>query len=265
MTHQNYLRTLLNGNKPSICTRLWSTWPIYVESLGYTGYYDYMEYVAEYSPFSQMDLENLARAAQLYEMGAMIKVDLQNRFYVAQKAVAAGFEAINFTDHRTAEEVRQSIASVRPLTVGSEGVFGHPNRRFICEPHNVSQLEHIRRLNDIVCCFMIEKQEAVDNIEEICSVPGVDMVQFGPADYSMSLGRNKTENPESWRAVERYVIKVALSHGVQPRCEINSAEEAKYYADLGVRHFSVGDQMKVLRDFWQEQGQKMKTITNSLE
>ena len=35
---------------------------------------------------------------------------------------------------------------------------------------------------------MIEKQEAVENVEEICSVPGVDMLQFGPSDYCMSRG-----------------------------------------------------------------------------
>lgn len=30
----------------------------------------------------------------------------------------------------------------------------------------------------------------LDNLEEICEIPGVDMVQFGPSDYSMSLGWN---------------------------------------------------------------------------
>ena len=58
----------------------------------------------------------------------------------------------------------------------------------------MTQKEHIARLNDIVLCFMIEKKEAVDHIEEICSIPGVDMVQFGPADYSMSLGWNRAEH-----------------------------------------------------------------------
>ena len=39
----------------------------------------------------------------------------------------------------------------------------------------------------LVKAFMIEKKEAMDNIEEICSIPGVDMVQFGPSDYCISL------------------------------------------------------------------------------
>ena len=82
---ENKLRRILRQGRTSVATRLWSTWPLYTESLGATGNFDYMEFVAEYAPFTQADLENMARAAELYEMGSMIKVDFQNRFYVAQK------------------------------------------------------------------------------------------------------------------------------------------------------------------------------------
>jgi len=265
MMRENKLRRILNEGRTSVSTRLWSTWPVYTESLGLTGNFDYMEFVAEYAPFSQADLENMARAAELYEMGSMIKVDLQNRFYVAQKAVASGFQAINFADHRTAEEVRDSINAIRPMTLGSEGLYGHPNRRFICSPNNVSQKEHIARLNDVVLCFMIEKWEAIDNLEEICSVPGVDMVQFGPADFSMSMGQNRSEYGAECRVAERKMIETALRHGVQPRCEISTPDQARYYIDLGVRHFSLGDQLAKLKEFWTGQGGEMKEMARSLE
>lgn len=265
MMKENKLRRILRQGRTSVATRLWSTWPLYTESLGATGNFDYMEFVAEYAPFTQADLENMARAAELYEMGSMIKVDFQNRFYVAQKAVASGFQAVNFADHRTPQEVRDSINSIRPLVAGTDGWYGCPNRRFISSPNGVTQKEHIARLNDIVLCFMIEKKEAVDNIEEICSIPGVDMVQFGPADYSMSLGWNRTEHEAEWKAAERHVIEVALRHGVQPRCEISSPDQAQYYIDLGVRHFSLGDQLAKLKAFWNGEGREMRDIARALE
>ena len=265
MMRENKLRRLLREGKTSVATRIWSTWPLYTESLGATGNFDYMEFVAEYAPFSQMDLENLARAAELYEMSTMIKVDFQNRFYVAQKAVASGFQAVNFADHRTPQEVRESISAIRPLVAGTDGVYGCPSRRFISSPNGVSEKDHIARLNEIVLCFMIEKKEAMDNIEEICSIPGVDMVQFGPADYSMSLGWNRLEHVEEWKAVERHMIEVALRHGVQPRCEISSPTQAQYYIDLGVRHFSLGDQLAKLKEFWMGQGKEMHDIARAVE
>lgn len=67
---------------------------------------------------------------------------------------------------------------------------------------------------------MIEKKETMDNIEEICSIPGVDLVQFGPSDYAMSMGKNKADIDEECKAAERKMIEVALKHGIQPRCEI---------------------------------------------
>lgn len=101
----NHLRVLLQAGKPSLATRIWSTWPIVIEAAGSTGNYDYVEFVGEYTPFSQSDLENMARAAELHGMSLMMKVDFQNRGYVAQKAIASGVQAILFTDCRNAQEV----------------------------------------------------------------------------------------------------------------------------------------------------------------
>ncbi len=261
----NKLRYLLKNNLPSTATRLWSTWPFYMEALGAIGHFDYAEFVAEYAPFSQADLENLARAAELHDMGTMIKVDFLNSDYVAQKAVAAGFQAILFTDHRTAEQVRASVQAIKPDTPEWGGLYGCPARRFIGTQSHLSQLDHAKRLEEVVLCFMIEKAEAMRNIEEICSVPGVDMVQFGPADYSMSLGFNMRERRPETLEAEREMIRVALRHGVQPRCEIQSVDAAKYYMDLGVRHFCLGDQFYILQKYWQEQGKRMREAADALK
>lgn len=46
------------------------------------------------------------------------------------------------------------------------------------------------------------------------------------------------------------MIKVALEHGVQPRVEIATLEEAEYYKNLGVKHFCILDQMDILMAAW---------------
>lgn len=261
---ENKLRTLLINGRPSISTRLWSTWPFYTESAGATGNFDYIEFVAEYAPFSQYDLENITRAAELHDMGTMIKVDYQNRAYIAQKAVASGFQAVLFSDHKNAEQVKETIKHLTPDTLGYDGTFGYANRRYIGTQTHMQQIQHAKRINDVVLAFMIEKMEAVDNIDEICSVPGVDMVQFGPSDFSMSMGWNRAEHVEGCKAAERKVIAAALRHGVQPRCEIQNVDEAQYYIDLGVRHFCLGDQLNILRNFWINDGGRMRTIGDKL-
>lgn len=80
-------------------------------------------------------------------------------------------------------------------------------------------------------------------LKEICSVPDVDMVQFGPSDYSLSMGWDAKDHGDETKEAERHMIDIALSLGVRLQCEIQQPKDALYYMDLGVRDFCMGDQM----------------------
>lgn len=261
---ENIIRKKLEADECMTATRIWSTWPFYTEAVGATGNFDYIEYVGEYSPYTTLDLENIARAAEVHNIGCMMKVDFQNRGYVAQKAIAAGFQAILFADHHTADEVRETIKMVKSDTPEMQGRFGCPSRRFIGTQVYLSQMDHAKRIDDTVLAFMIEKKSAMDELEEICSIPGVDMVQFGPTDYNMSRGRNTADHLEETKAEERRMIETALRHGVRPRCEVLKVEDLQYYIDLGVRDFSLGDEFKKLRELWVDEGAQMKEVIKGL-
>lgn len=261
----NKLRELLSSGKYTVSTRVANKWPLMVELIGSLGYYDYIEFLAEYAPYNPEDLENICRAAELNNMASMIKIDYQNRAYVAQKAMGSGFQAILFTDCKTAEDVKESIFFAKPDTLEDAGRCGYPNRRWIGYQPNGPQMEYAAMVRSCVMAFMIEKVQAVDNIEAICKVPGVDMVQFGPSDYAMSRGWNKSDHTEEILAAERHVIEVALANGVHPRCEINDPEQAKYYYDLGVRHFSIGDELHNATRIWTEQGKGLRGFLGTVE
>ncbi len=261
MLKTNKLRELIDAGKPTVGTRLNTTWPTMVEAAGATGLYDYVEFLAEYSPFSQYDLENIARAAELHDMGTMIKLDKQNRGYVAQRAMASGFQAVFFTDHKNADEVRESLRLIRPDCPSvSDGDMGFAFRRWIGFRPITPQLDFAEMAKKTVAVFMIEKREAMENIEEICAVPGVDMVQFGPYDYGMSCGVNSGDCMERLRTDEKRMIAAALQHGVRPRCELNSVDEAKYYIDLGVRDFKLGLEILVMQTFWTKEGRVLSDM-----
>ena len=260
MVRENLLRKKLQAGEPTVATRIWSTNPFITETVGNSGNFDYIEFAAEYAPFSQIDLENICRAAELYNMATLIKVDFQNRGYVAQKAMAAGFQAIMFTDHQTPEQVEESIRLTTPATPDCGGLYGYPVRRFIGGQSHVSPMTHAQRVKQVVRCFMIEKVTALDRIEEICSIPGVDMVQFGSGDWGMNQGFDRTDRLEECKAAERKMIECALRHGVRPRCEITSPEGAEYYMALGVKDFCLNDEMSALRRFWFQEGAKLQQL-----
>ncbi|MCI8429976.1 MAG: 2,4-dihydroxyhept-2-ene-1,7-dioic acid aldolase [Lachnospiraceae bacterium] len=257
---ENRIRRLLKEGKATVNTRIWSTWGTTAEAAAASGSFDYLEFLAEYAPFTLPELENFVRACELHDCGSMIKVDYQNRFYVAQKAIAMGFQAVLFTDHQTPEQVRETLCAVTPEAPQYGGRFGYPNARWLGYNPEPSQMEYAAMNASSVKAFMIEKKEAVDHIEEICSVPGVDMVQFGPSDYCMSLGWNSSEHKTDWKAAEKHVIETALAHGVQPRVELYDPADAEEYIQMGVRHFCIGDEFDILKDYWSNVGGKMKNM-----
>ncbi len=239
----NKLRQLLNEGKPTVGTRMWSTLPFFTEAVGASGLYDYIEFVAEYAPFTLYDLDNLCITTERHNMGSMIKLDFQNSAYFAQKAIQSGFQAVMFTDCHNAEEAKEAIRSITPETEQDGGGFGYANRRYIGFQPRIPQLDHAQRQRDIVVSLMIEKKAAMDNIEEICAVKGIDLMQFGPSDYSLSRGWNAKDHVAETKEAERHMIKVALKNGIRPRCEIQNPDDALYYMELGVRDFCMGDQM----------------------
>jgi 2-keto-3-deoxy-L-rhamnonate aldolase RhmA len=255
----NKLRKLLDEGKPSLGTRVNTIWPSVAEVLGHTGAFDYVEFLAEYAPFDLDGLDNFCRAAELYDMSPIIKIDQEPRGFMAQRSIGAGFQGILFADCRTVEDVRQCVRIVRPETPQDGGIHGVGARRFAYMGQAGSP-EYVQTLRDIIVMIMIEKHSAVEQLEAILSVDGIDMIQWGPSDYSMSIGRPGERTAPEVKAVERRVFETALKMGVQPRAEIGSVDQAKYYLDLGVRHFCLGTDLSILYEWWKTNGDALRKV-----
>jgi 2-keto-3-deoxy-L-rhamnonate aldolase RhmA len=255
----NKLRQILQAGKPSISTHVHSTWPSVIEAVGHTGLYDYVEFVAEYGPYDLHDLDNLCRAAEIYDLDMMIKVDYEPHRFVAQRAVGSGFGSVLFADCHNVDEARDCILSVKPDTPEDGGMHGVGTRRFAYMGYGGSP-EYVQALRDVVIMLMIEKKGAVEQLEEILALPGLDMIQWGGADYSMSVGKAGQRRDPEIKATEKRVIETALRMGVQPRAEINSVDEAKYYQDLGVKHFCIGTDISILFQWWKSNGEELRKV-----
>ena len=106
---KNKLRQLIQEDKPTIGTRVLSTWPGIIEMIGHTGIVDYIEFVGEYSPWDLKDLENVARATELFDMSSMMKVDQNSKGFIAQRAIGSGIKNMLFTDIRSVKDAEECI------------------------------------------------------------------------------------------------------------------------------------------------------------
>jgi 4-hydroxy-2-oxoheptanedioate aldolase len=236
-----------------------SPWPTVIEVLGQAKQFDYVEFLAEYAPSDLHDLDNLCRAAEVAGLTPIIKIDQASCVYVAQRAIGSGFQGVMFTDCRTAEEAQRYVRIVRPETPQDGGLYGAAPRRFTPRSQ-VGGPEYLQALRDVVVILMIEKGEAVENLEEILAVPGIDMIQWGPGDYTVSIGKPGTRFAPETKAVERKVIEAAHRRGIPARAEIVTPEDATYYLDLGVRHFSLNVDLWVLLQWWTVNGKSLREM-----
>jgi len=260
---RNLLRERLNEGKPTVGTHILSCWPTLVELIGHSGQYDYVEFTAEYAPFDMHDLDNLGRAFEVANLGGMIKIEQTQYTHQAMRAIGAGFQSVLFADIRSVEDAKLAVDAVRAETTMAAGARGRGRlgvgmRRDVGVVRHGGQPAYVDALNDVVIAIMIEKKSCVDDLDNILSVPGIDMVQFGGSDFSMSIGKPAQHNDPEVVAAEKKTIETALKKGLHPRVELRDPSQAKKYLEMGVKHFCIGWDVRILADWWDSKGAEMR-------
>lgn len=258
---KNKFREFLNSGKSTVGTHMDEVSPSIAEVIGHSGAIDYIELVGEYADWDLKDLANFARAVDLFpHMSSMMKVEQDPRVFIATRSIDAGIESVLFTDCRSAEEAEECIKAVRSESPQAGGIHGCGMRRnvgYVVEPCSEAWA---KAMDDVVIALMIEKAGAMEQIDEILSLKGLDMVQFGPGDYSISIGKaGKGRDPEVQNA-QRVMVEKALKKGVHPRVEIATYEQAKPWIEMGVKHFCVGWDVRTIYMWCKENGEGLKKL-----
>src|ERR1700761_5619102 len=93
---------------------------------------------------------------------------------------------------------------------------------------------------EVVCVIQIETAEALDRVEEIAAVDGVDVLFVGPSDLSHGLGWQCP--PDDPRLLERAaeVARAARTHGKAAGVLVGNLDQARAYAQLGFTFVGTG-------------------------
>jgi 4-hydroxy-2-oxoheptanedioate aldolase len=159
--------------------------------------------------------------------------------------------------------VEKSVQSVKLIPQG--GINGYQMGRVTgygqVRGQKTSLVDYVKHIDEIVIAIMIENQSLVDDIEEILAIPGIDMVQFGPADYSISIGHagEGYKNTQISDAMERS-YQAAKRKGIRIRAEC-IVDEMQKWIELGCRDFCIGSDTGTISSWAQNTG---KTIRNTL-
>ena len=101
--------------------------------------------------------------------------------------------------------------------------------------------DYLAVANDLVtCCIQIETREALDDLDAILSVPGVDTLLIGPNDLSAALGHTgNLAHPEVEEAIAR-VLERAIAHRIPAGIWTPSTTVTKARRAQGFRFTTVG-------------------------
>ena len=178
---KNRLRELLDAGKPTVGTHVITMSPEIVEVIGHSGFFDYIELSGQYATWSLPQLDNFARAVDLFpHMSSMMKVEQDPRLFITSRSLGAGIPNILFADCRSAEDVRQCIRMVRAATPEDNGLQGCVIRRITGYVLEIGTEAWVRALREAVVAIMVEKETNINSVTEFACDKNIDLALVGP-------------------------------------------------------------------------------------
>lgn len=137
----------------------------------------------------------------------------------------------------TAEQAAALVSATRYPPEGIRGVGAAVARA----SRWGARRDYLDEANDEVCLLVqAETRTALQNLEAICAVDGVDGVFIGPADLAASMGhRGKAGHPEVLAAIDD-AIRTIVASGKAAGTLTSDATLARRYLDLGATFVAVG-------------------------
>ena len=208
-----------------------STDPAFIEVMGHAGF-DFVVLDLEHGPNNVLSLQNLIRAAETSGLMPIVRVK-EDPLSLIGEVLDVGARGIQVPNVRTRQDVEGIIRGARFAPQGMRGVC-----RFVRAAgySSADSSTYFADSNTAVLILQLEGREAVENVEEILSVPGVDIVFIGPYDLSQSLGvPGDVRNPKVTDAMAKIVAR-CVSRKILVGTFADTPEDARKWRKAGVRY-----------------------------
>jgi 2-keto-3-deoxy-L-rhamnonate aldolase RhmA len=171
--------------------------------------FDWVLVDAEHAVFDRVVLHDIVCAFKGTETVPFARVPWNDHVMIKQM-LDIGFEGIITPQTNTLEEARQAIAACRYPPDGIRGYGPNFASNFARD-----EKEYVELANKLIFCVVqIESIHAVDEIDEILALPGLDGIIYGPNDMSGTTSRFlDRENPELLAAIDR-IQSAAIAAGI---------------------------------------------------
>jgi len=207
--------------------------------------YDYFIIDNEHGSYSPETVSNMIAAARGSGLSVIVRIPEIRRETIL-KPLDSGAAGLLVPQVNTADQAREIIVHAKYPPMGDRGVG---LRRAHSMYGRVDATEYLKQANeDTFIAVQAENSKAIENLEEIAAVPGIDCIFVGPSDLSVSLGiPGQVTHPREVKAIDR-VIEVCNKHNIITGILMFDAALLKPWVEKGMRFVAYSSDISLLAD-----------------
>jgi 2-keto-3-deoxy-L-rhamnonate aldolase RhmA len=215
--------------------------PAAVEIAKHAGF-DFIRIDLEHKLLGAHELREMVRTATLLNLPVQVRVP---RLADITALLDAGVSNVLIPGIACAAQARDAVTESKYFPLGRRGISG--DARCVRFGHD-GLLPYLFEANDrhVTLGIQIEQREAVENIDDILAVEGIDIVVTGRNDLSQSYGHLGNSTHEDVLQTEALIIRRAINAGKQPMILARDAARVSELRAMGVRLFMVASDHSLL-------------------
>jgi 4-hydroxy-2-oxoheptanedioate aldolase len=198
----------------------------------------------EHKAFEMDALLNICAGARAGNVDTIVRI-IKGGYTSIIRPFECGASGIMVPHVMNADEAREIVKMSRCQPIGRRAIdmVGVDADYGLMPPE-----EYVRRVNEeTFVCIQIEDKEAVDYIEEIAEIDGIDIIFVGPADLSHSYGVfPQVNHPKVQEAIARVAKAVEGKKDKWWGCPAGTPDRARELLDMGARFLSNGSDIFML-------------------
>lgn len=243
MRPSRVLRVIRNGGIAS-CLKVISADPRIVETMAASGA-DAVWVCTEHTPANYENIENQVRAAKLFDADLVVRCP-RGSYTDYIRGLEADAAAVMVPHIMSLDDARSVVRMTKFPPLG----------RRACDGGNADGLytripfvEYLAQANaERFIIFQIEDPEPLGELDAIAALPGVDMLFFGPGDYSTAVGiPGQIWDPKIVAVAER-VAKAARNAGKMAGT-VAVPDKYRMLADMGYNFINIGGDVSALAEY----------------
>lgn len=236
MVKSRVLRKLRDGDLVRVAGMSRVRDPWLAEVIGWTGY-DVIWFDMEHRAFNYDAIDPISLACRASEIDLMVRI-LKTGYTAPMRALEFGANGIMVPHCMSAQEARQWVEWTKFPPLGKRGFDGAGSDANYMLVDPVEYMKHANE--ETFLMLQIEDREAVECVDEIAAVEGVDLLFIGTGDLSISYGAPmQVSHPLMQKAIDR-VAEATARHGKWWGMPSGSPAAAQALIDRGARFITCG-------------------------